>query len=206
MKKSLFLLTILFVSLQTISQSSSEIKQEKIKKILQDATDKYEGMKSIAIDFTIKLRSSGVNQDITGKAYKQGNKYAYTTKQHEVVCDGEYVYWVDKENEKSSKTKMPEKESRNISNPLNLFKIWKRDFYLRFGSKASSEDHLNVIVLTPKSVSKYDFEKLIVYIEKETNLVKKIKVYDRSGVSMEYNLTNITEDATIPEGTFTIND
>ncbi len=180
-------------------------KDPKAKVILDKVNKKYKAYKTLTIDFEVKLKGDGINETIKGKAYKQGEKYAYDTEDYKVVCDGKSVWTYVKADNQVTITSVEdgEDEESEMLNPTKLITIWEKGFKYKLGKattvngKAAEE-----IKLYPENPKKFKFHTVSLFVNKAKSEILKIKVKGRDGVNMEYNLKKLQGDAAISKSKF----
>ena len=177
----------------------------KAKVILDKLSVKHKAYKTITVDFEVKLKGEGINETIKGKAYKQDDKYAYDTEDYQVVCDGKTVWTFVKSDNQVTITSAneDEEEEGEMLNPTKLLTIWEEGFkYQLIGEKTIGGKKVKEIKLFPKDPKKVKFHTISVFVDDVKNEIVSLKIKGRDGVTMDYNISKMVGDATIPASKF----
>lgn len=208
MKKLLILAMLTLTGGSFVAQSGTKYsdKDPKAKAILDKINKKYKAYKTISIDFEVSLKGEGVNETIKGKAFKQGNKYAYDTEDYKVVCDGKSVWTYVKDDNQVTITSLDdaaEDDETQMLNPTKLVSIWEKGFKYKMGTSTTvAGKKVKLIKLYPDQPKKYKFHTISLYVDDVKSEIVKIKVKGRDGVNMEYNLKKLKGDEAIPASKF----
>lgn len=200
---------VLLAGLSSFAQNS-EAKEfsdhdPKAKVILDKLSAKHKAYKTITVDFEVKLKGEGINETIKGKAYRQGDKYAYDTEDYQVVCDGRTVWTFVKSDNQVTITSAneDEEEEGEMLNPTKLLTIWEEGFkYQLIGTKTIGGKKVKEIKLFPKDPKKVKFHTISIFVDDVKNEIVSLKIKGRDGVTMDYNLKKMVGDSPISASKF----
>lgn len=177
----------------------------KAKVILDKLGAKHKAYKTISVDFEVSLKGEGINETIKGKAYRQGDKYAYDTEDYQVVCDGRTVWTYVKNDNQVTITSANEDEDEEgaMLNPTKLLTIWEEGFkYKLVGAKTIGGKKVKEIKLYPKNPKKVKFHTISIFVDDVKNEIVSLKIKGRDGVTMDYKLKKMVGDAPISSSKF----
>jgi outer membrane lipoprotein carrier protein len=173
----------------------------KAKKILDALSVKLKSFKGISGNFALKsITSKGKdNGTKVGTIISKGQKYCIKQAKTEIICDGIKIYNFD--GSKTITISTVEENGQTLS-PQNFFSnFYDKDFTYKL---LVSKSIYNEIELVPTDKRK-NFSKVTIFIDKVKNMIVKAKILDKSNNIVEFSLTNVNTNATIPDTTFTFN-
>ena len=86
--------------------------------------------------------------------------------------------------------------------PYNMFNIYQKDFYyIKTADENVLDKPCNVIDLSPKDKSRSYF-KVRIWINKQTNLLSRIKIFDKNGYRYTYTINSININSKIEDSEF----
>lgn len=177
----------------------------KAKVILDKLSAKHKAYKTITVDFEVKLKGEGINETIKGKAFKQGDKYAYDTEDYQVVCDGRTVWTFVKSDNQVTITSAndDEEEEGSMLNPTKLLTIWEEGFkYQLIGEKTIGGKKVKEIKLFPKNPKKVKFHTISIFVDDVKNEIVSLRIKGRDGVNMDYSIKKMVGDSPIAASKF----
>lgn len=186
----------MFISLSTIAQSDGNAK-----KVLDQVSAKLKTFKGITAGFSYlsKSRSGKINNNVKGNIAIKGNKYYIKQGATEIFSDGVRTW---NYNGDAEVTVTPVDADGKTMTPQKLLtNFYDKDFTYRLVSSAGS---FHEIEMTPTDKRK-NFQKVNIFVDKTKTMVTKARILDKSSNTIEFNLTNINTNATIPDPTFVFN-
>lgn len=189
---------MLLAGLFLIGQLAIAQKDPAAKKVLDGVSSKLKTYKGITASFTIKNYTSKgkLNGTKSGIIQVKGSKYLLKQGKAEIISDGVTVHNYDgnKTITESSAT-----DADNVISPQNLLSnFYDKDFNYKL---ISSTGTTHQIELTPIDKRK-NFKKVLVSIDKAKSMITKAKITDKSNNVIEFSLSNVNTNATIPDSTF----
>jgi outer membrane lipoprotein carrier protein len=193
------------VALNGMAQSKGSLGQNdpKAKTVLDGVSKKFSTLKSVIASFTVKL------EDANGKAIdnKKGTVYIKGQKYHAVI-DGQEII----SDNKTSWTYSKDANEVTINNvdqtsgaitPAKLFtNFYDKDYLYRLNDETTEKGKTyQNIELTPLDKTK-DVFKVIVSVDKKTQTIAKMKVFQKNGNHITYEITNFTPNGAVNDGMF----
>jgi outer membrane lipoprotein-sorting protein len=172
------------------------------KKVLDGVSAKVKTFKGITANFTIKsITSKGkANGTQAGTISIKGKKYILNQTKREIICDGTFVYNYDAEGKTITKTSVD--DNTNTLTPENLLSnFYDKDFTYKLISSAGNFHEIELLPVDKKK----NFQKVNVFVDKAKNMITKAKVLDKSNNIIEFTLSNLNTNATIPDASFVFN-
>ena len=173
--------------------------------LLKKTSAKYKAYSSIETSFTIKvdLPDNPNDQNIQGKLTIKGSKFYLSTPEMNSYCDGKTI-WNHLPNDNQIQISQYTKSEQGFD-PQDIFTIWDKEFTTRikesgtFNSKAAT-----ILELFPIKKNESYF-KLEVYIEKSTNNLLGLKMFEKNGTKTTYSLTLLGVNRIKDDSVFTLN-
>lgn len=199
MKSKLFTFILLAALTSTVSAQNARA-------ILDKASEAYNKAGSVTVSFTLDAKDIKAKNTYSydGKAYMKGNKFKIEIPDAITWFDGitQWVYVKDTEEVNISN---PSGEELQGISPSALFGIYKKGYNLSYkGEKRSGGKVLQQVELTPQKKGA-DITKILVEIDKMTNIFSTITLTDKSGIQNILSIKNYQTGSNIPETTFTFN-
>lgn len=204
---ALFVLTAgLLVFTSIPASQAQETSDPEAKKILDAVSANYRSHDYIkaAFSYTFSSPSDNVNETQEGSLYVApgGSKYRVKVAGQEMISNGT-TSWVY----------LPEVGEVQVSNatavsgelnPAQLFTLHEKGFKYRLkGSATVGGNQVHLIDLVPLESSPYS--KIEVAVEKNTNLLRQLKVFDKNGNHYIYKINSVDFSPDIDDGFFRFN-
>lgn len=171
------------------------------KKVLDAVSAKFKTFKGITASFALKsVTSKGKdNGTQTGNISIKGQKYLLKQGKTEIISDGVKIYNFD--GNKTITISTVEEGGQTLSPQNLLSNFYDKDFsYKLISSKGSYHE----VELIPNDKKK-NFQKVNVFIDKNKEMITKAKITDKSNNVIEFSLTNLNTNASLPDNTFIYN-
>jgi outer membrane lipoprotein carrier protein len=169
------------------------------KKILDEVSATLKTLKGVTANFsfTTKDRNKALKGSVKGIINIKGNKYYLKQGTTEIFCNGSKVWNFNGEDEVTV-ADVDADDDKMLSPQKLLSNFYDKDFtYKLVGSDATS----NEIQMIPTDKRK-NFKQINVFVDKKQKLILKAKVIDKSDNIIEFALTNVISNATIPDSKF----
>ena len=195
MKKFYAFLTALIVLVASVNAQQND---PNAKKILDKVSATMKTFKGVVAGFTYvsKSRAGKVNNNVSGKISIKGDKYYIKQGTNEIFSDGKKTWNYNGANEVTVST--VDGDSKALTPQKMLTNFYEQDFTYKLVSTAGTT---NEIELTPIDKRK-NFQKVNVFVDKAKMMITKAKILDKSNNIIEFTLTNVNTNASIPEQTF----
>ena len=192
--KKLFLLIALAVCI-----ISTGFSQNNAKAILDNVSSKLKSYKGISANFTYttKDKKNVTRGTKSGQILVKGQSYYLKQGGTEIFSNGSKT-WNYNSADKEVTLTDAEDNSQAFSPAKFLSNFYDKDFTYNLVSSAGNTYQ---IVLTPIDKRK-NFKQVTVFVDKTKNLVTKAQVLDKADNTIEFSLSNINTNATIPDSKF----
>ncbi len=183
------------------TEQNPSMNDPKAKAVLDKASEIYKQNSGIHSKFTQTIEVPGGKTNTkTGEIYLKGNKFKIKFPDQEIYCNENSV-WTYLKDGNEVQINDYEPDPSDIS-PSTMFNIYQKDFYyIKIADETVNSKPCNVIDLTPKDKSRSYF-KVRLWINKETSLLSKIKIFDKNGYRYNYTINYINNKARIEDGQF----
>jgi outer membrane lipoprotein-sorting protein len=169
----------------------SQAQDEYAKEILDRMSEKYQSIPSYKVNFTYLLENKmeNINEQFDGEIIIKGEKYKLNLSDQLIFNDGEtlYTYLVDA-NEVNIDYYVPDEGDLS---PKNIYNAYKQGYKYRFLEEEQQGSRVyNVIELQPENPNDPDkiFYRVVLYIDKEDDLIHSWKMFDRAGNVFTYTI------------------
>lgn len=185
MKKiSIILISFLFVS---ESFAQIDIKADKLLKIV---SARYKKFKTVKADFiySIESQKDKLHEKQKGTLFIKGNNFKLDIAGQIIYCDNKTIWTYNKDaNEVQVNNYNPKETSIRLD---DIFTMYGKGFiYKMVEEKKDGNRELAIIELTPKDKKK-NFFKIKLTIDKTNQSIIRSVVYDKSGTTHDYTITN----------------
>ncbi|MDD3876122.1 MAG: outer membrane lipoprotein carrier protein LolA [Bacteroidales bacterium] len=195
----------LIISLVVIAASVTLAQEidRKSKAILDDLSSKIKAYNTYSIEFSYKMENKvdNIEETYTGTILMKKEKYRIEFAEQIIICDGETVWtYLSDANEVQISNAEATGEGLSVS-PHNIFSLYEeghRSKYIREGTFNNTTVH--VIELIPLESQVY--HKVRLNIEKETNKLLSVVVFDREQTTFTYELIRQQPNLVIPDNKF----
>jgi len=180
---------IIFVSLFFITNLSAQI-DNKADKLLKIVSARYKKFKTIKADFVYNIESKAekTHEKQKGTIYTKGNNFRLDIAGQTIICDNKTVWTYNKEaNEVQINAYNPKETAIKLD---DIFTMYGKGFiYKMLEEKKEQGKDISLVELTPKDKKKNYF-KIKLTIDKTNQSIVKVMVFDKSGTTHEYTITN----------------
>jgi len=171
--------------------------------LLNKVTQTYEGYKSIRTDFTLTVQQpqqTNYTESGTLTMVAETGKYRITTNSQDIVSDGKTQWMVLKDEQEVQVTEAD--NSSGAISPATIFSFYTNGYkYVSAPNEQAGGIPLGVVELSPEDPQTPYF-KIKLRINKSTNLIYDVTIFDKSGVKYTYTLKNTKASPSIPADTF----
>ncbi|WP_036930215.1 LolA-like putative outer membrane lipoprotein chaperone [Prevotella sp. 10(H)] len=196
MKSKLFILFVLFTF-------ATGLWAQNARDILDKASDAYNKAGAVTATFTLDSKDTKSNSvySYDGKASMKGNKFKIEIPDAITWFDG-ITQWVYVKDTEEVNITSPTGEELQAISPSVLFNIYKKGFNLSYkGEKRSGGKSLNEVELIPQKKNG-EFTKILVLIDKASNIFSKITVTDKNGIENILSIKSYQSGANLPDAVF----
>ena len=196
MKLKLITFILICFSISTSAQNA--------KAILDKASAAYNNAGGITASFRLDVKDTKKKQTYSsdGKAWLKGNKFKLETPDGTTWFDGK-TQWVYIKDSDEVNVSNPTGEELNMISPSAMFNMYKTGFNLVYkGEKTLGGKSIVEVEMTPQKKGQ-DITKIIVQIDKATNIFSAITIVDKSGIQNILTISKLQTNAFVADTTFT---
>jgi outer membrane lipoprotein carrier protein len=190
---------ILLLAVSTLS-SFAQIKDAKATQLLNEVSQKTKSSKSIKADFsyTMENKQAKISEAKTGTLLVAGEKYKLTASGQTVISDGKTIWTYIKESNEVQINDVDAKE--DALTPSRLLSSYSNYKSKILKDKVQSDPNLESIELIPNVIK--NFTKAILIVDKTKKQVKNFVLFDKSGNTFTYKVTNYQTDLPVTNADF----
>jgi outer membrane lipoprotein-sorting protein len=172
----------------------------KAQTILNDLSKKMKAYKSFYLEFkaSIKNPDTGVNENVTGKGWVQGDKFHTVYGDNTIISNGIKIWVVSKE-DKAVYISSATDDDEETLNPRKLMSIWENGFNSKY-IKEEAGNH--VIHLFPKNPGKSEYHTIVLKVSVADKELKAVEVRLKDGTKMIYDVIKFEGNTEIPAAKF----
>ena len=185
MKKNI----IILISILLVSEVSAQA-DNKADKLLKIISSRYKKFKTIKADFVYSIESKAekTHEKQKGTIYTKGNNFRLDIAGQIIICDNKTVWTYNKEaNEVQINNYNPKETAIRLDDIFTMY--GKGFFYKMLEEKKDQGKEISIVELTPKDKKKNYF-KIKLTIDKTNQSIMKVLVFDKSGTTHGYSITN----------------
>lgn len=200
MKK--FFSMALLAGITMLSIQSNTTYAQDAKQILQKVSAKYKTAPGIKGAFTLNFKDAKGNVKTTqnGTIALKGNKYKVNIAGQDIITDGKSTWTYRKAD---NEVQIDKYNAGVAMSPAKLFAgSYEKDYNYKYISETTiNGKKAHVVELTPK-VAQRDFSNVQLFVDKANHTVVGGKVLEKTGSTIEYTLSNVNNNANLPDSEF----
>lgn len=201
MKKTISILAALLVVFTSVAQD------DKAKEILDRASKKMDGYKTLTIKFGMTISSPDEDPiSQKGTIYIKGDKYMLDVTDQQVYCDGTNITTYLKEDNECYKSVVDESDEDFLA-PTELITIWEKGYKYRYeGEQEYAGEQCHIIFLYPNNPKDSKFHTIKMLINKERDEAVYVYLKGKDGTNMKYKLVSMEKDLDLQDSKFVFNE
>jgi outer membrane lipoprotein-sorting protein len=195
MKTIHILILLLCLPLATFAQNAADI--------LDKAAAAYRNSNGITASFSMRILNpqGSLDEKADGIIDMNGDRFALNTPGVKTWFDGK-TQWVYMEQTNEVNLSAPDGDDLQLTNPAVLLKNYRKGYTPKYISESTGINSRSVHVLELLPKGKSDISKIILQIEKNSNLPIYIQLEAKNGTRTTIQITNIRTGINQPEATF----
>ncbi len=172
------------------------------KKVLDDLSGRLKTYKGVSADFSYstKDRNGKLKGSVKGNINIKGDQYYIKQGGSEIYSNGSKIWNYDGDGEVTVAT-VDKTDDKMLTPQKFLSNFYDKDFTYKLVSSTSA---YHQIALTPIDKRK-NFKSVTVFVDRAKNLVTKAKVIDKADNTIEFVLTNVNTNVSLPDSRFVFN-
>lgn len=195
------ILSLLALTICIIAQPAMAQNDGKAQSILDKVNKKFQSLKAIKADFTMKISGNGVDDSKTGTFYMKGNKYRIKMASQQIMTDTKTM-WVYMKDMNEVNVNTYNADAQTVS-PQKIFTgSYQKDYNATYSGTAKVNGaNCDVITLNAKSGS-INIKKVQLFINQSSSTIVKSLMHDNSGAVYEYLIKDFTPNPSINDSYF----
>ncbi len=196
MKK--FLVTVILLQWLFIPYNYAQV-DPKADKIIKSSRKKMNGYNDMTSDFIWTMENKATQQAPSvkkGKIYIKKDKYKIVFQEREMFCDGKNLWDYLKKEKEVNLSKNNPKEGMNFQ---KVFKMYDEGMKIKYDAiDIIGGSNTHKMTLFP--IQEKEFFKVELWIEAQTENIRRIKIHNRNGTTHQFEMnsivvnTNLTDD------------
>lgn len=210
MKKLSSFLLLLSLLTTSFAQDLVGIEQSdpQAKAILDGMKNKYEGYKSLDIDFTLTIEFPEEDAEVQkGHISQQGDKYKLDLGNQSIISDGQSL-WVHLKNRNEVQINDIEEGmgDEDMLSPNNLLRMYEKEnfLYALVGEAFEGGKMVQKIEFKPLDTDS-EYFKMRLTIDKQTQQLNRIKTFSKDGSRYTLDIDNFAPNKIFTDGHFSFN-
>lgn len=193
--KKFYIVLLLVLGVAGVSRAQND---PNAKKVLDGVSTKLKSFKGVTANFsyTTKDKRNVKKGSVNGTISIKGQKYYIKQGATEIFCNGAQTWNYNGENEVT--VSPVDNDAKTLSPQKLLSDFYDKDFNYKL---VSSAGQYNQIQLVPVDKRK-NFKQVTVYVDKSKNMITKAQVVDKSDNTVEFSLTNVKTNVSLPDTQF----
>jgi outer membrane lipoprotein carrier protein len=194
--KKIYLLLVALIGFGLMTNAQND---PNAKKILDGVSEKLKTLKGVTANFsyTTKDRKGSLKGSVKGEISIKGDQYYIKQGTTEIFCNGKKVWNYNGEDEVTV-ADIDNDDERMLTPQKLLSNFYDKDFTYKLTSSSGSAYEIQMAPTDPRK----NFKQVTVYVDKGKNLIMRSKVIDKSDNLIEFSLSNVNTNATIPDSRF----
>ena len=198
--KAAFLLLFCCLSANALAQQpkpgaklSQEQSDPKARVVLEKVKKTYDAMNGFQADFVIETELGDERgKDRKGKVFIKGTKYRVEMTEGEFVSDGKKRWTYLKKSKEVQISDAADADESGLASPAELLNIYNKPnfIYALMGENVESGKTVQKIEFKPVKGFN-DYSKVRVTVDKTSNQMTNLKVFEKSGARYTLKLTNV---------------
>ena len=172
--------------------------QELAKEILNELSEEAKTYKTVAIDFSLTIKSAQGSTSQKGKAKAKGTKFFYETEDRKVYSDGKSVWTFLTEEEECYIDNLEDIDGG--INPSEILTIWENNFKFKYSKEVSEGIH--EIKLFPKDAEKSKYHTVTITVDRNNKKITKAVIKTKENASILMKFSKITPNVELSDSTF----
>ncbi len=182
--------------------SPAAAQDAKAKSILESASKKMSGLKSLKSAFSLKMIAKNGKTGLAkkGSFAMRGTSYHITLPEQEIICDGKTVWtWMKDAKEVQVSTYNPEEQALS---PAKLFtNFYDKEYSYRYlGTRKVAGKTCNIIEMTPTAANK-QFSKAELAID-NSNTIAGGNIFEKNGAQYQYEVSSVQANVALSNTVF----
>ncbi len=193
--KKFYVVLLLVIGSVGISKAQND---PNAKKVLDGVSNKLKTYKGVTANFsyTTKDKKNVKKGSVNGSISIKGDKYFIKQGATEIYCNGAQTWNYNGDNEVT--VSPVDNDSKTLSPQKLLSDFYDKDFSYKL---VSSAGQFNQIQLVPVDKRK-NFKQVTVFVDKAKNMITRAQVLDKSDNTVEFSLTNVKTNVSLPDTQF----
>ncbi len=174
--------------------------QTTAKNVLDNVSAKLKTFKGITANFTYTTtdRKNIKRGSVNGLIIIKGQKYYVKQGTTEIYSDGSKTWNYSADSKEVTVADVDEDDSRTLTPQKLLSDFYDKDFTYTLVSATGNFYEIDMMPIDKRK----NFKQVNVFVDKGKNLITKARVIDKSDNTIQFSLSNINTNVTLPDAKF----
>jgi chaperone LolA len=170
--------------------------------VLEKTAQKYNELSAFSLDFKFTMTAMEINiHNFNGKLWVKKDKY-YLMFDDQIMANDGKTCWNYQKTTNEATLFDAEDDEFMIFHPVQIINNWSNEYSAKVTNEEVFKQKMVVLVdLTPKKTA--SFNRLRLFIDKETSYIKQIIIHENEGITMTYTITKFTPNMPVSDAKFT---
>ncbi|MEO8116538.1 MAG: outer membrane lipoprotein carrier protein LolA [Bacteroidota bacterium] len=191
--------SLLFVSAMGIFNNSFAQNDPNAKTVLDKVSSKIKTIPALSAAFTYTTTDRNKNKKgtVNGTLYVKGSKFYIKQGDNEIFSNGSKTWNYNGDDEVTVQN-VDAADDNALTPQKFLSNFYDKDFTYKLVSSAGDYYEIQLIPVDKRK----NFKQVNIFVSKSKNLVTKARILDKSDNTIEFTLSNINTNATLPDSKF----
>ena len=191
--------SILVISAISLSYTSFGQNDPNAKKVLDKVSTTIKSIPALSAYFTYTTTDRNKNKKgtVNGTLYVKGNKFYIKQAGNEIFSNGSKTWNYNGDDEVTVQD-VDASDDNSLTPQKFLSDFYDKDFTYKLVSSAGDSYEIQLIPVDKRK----NFKQVNIFVNKSKNLITKARILDKSDNTIEFALSNINTNASLPDSKF----
>ncbi|MFZ1798292.1 MAG: outer membrane lipoprotein carrier protein LolA [Chitinophagaceae bacterium] len=191
--------SILVISAISLSYTSFGQNDPNAKKVLDKVSTTIKSIPALSASFTYTTTDRNKNKKgtVNGTLYVKGNKFYIKQAGNEIFSNGSKTWNYNGDDEVTVQD-VDASDDNSLTPQKFLSDFYDKDFTYKLMSSAGDSYEIQLIPVDKRK----NFKQVNIFVNKSKNLITKARILDKSDNTIEFALSNINTNASLPDSKF----
>ena len=191
--------SILVISAISLSYTSFGQNDPNAKKVLDKVSTTIKSIPALSASFTYTTTDRNKNKKgtVNGTLYVKGNKFYIKQAGNEIFSNGSKTWNYNGDDEVTVQD-VDASDDNSLTPQKFLSDFYDKDFTYKLVSSAGDSYEIQLIPVDKRK----NFKQVNIFVNKSKNLITKARILDKSDNTIEFALSNVNTNASLPDSKF----
>ncbi len=190
---------LMFLSAISFCNTSFAQNDANAKKVLDKVSSKIKSIPALSAAFTYTTTDRNKNKKgtVNGTLYVKGNKFYIKQGDNEIFSNGSKTWNYNGDDEVTVQN-VDAADDNALTPQKFLSDFYDKDFTYKLVSSAGDYYEIQLIPVDKRK----NFKQVNIFVNKSKNLITKARILDKSDNTIEFTLSNVNTNASLPDSKF----